>query len=161
MNAGVTDFNVLDIKVESLTAGGLWLRLSCFLGRLLFGSIGASLSGGALLPHYPGPVAFALLVNFQVGIQAIQQEGVYLRRHGNQRPEINLGNQLLQRDKPFAVQVGLNLIQLQAQGDERPANVALQHQVQIGLLLNSRFNLGFVIVGVDHRNRNGDGGHCQ
>ena len=156
MNAGVADFHALYVEVQRFAgAAALWLffggfgwRVGLFLLRLLFA-----------FRHDAGPVTGTVLINGQVGVQPAQQESVHPGRHGYQGPETDLRHQLVKLDQAFVFQGGLNVVQFQAQWDERPANIPGQNQVKVGFILDHFLDLWLIGVWVNNGDRDSDRGN--
>ena len=80
MHLGIADLNVFNVEVQRLAAGALALLCLFILGSGRF----LGCRSRRLLGHNAGPVAVALFVHFESGVQPVQYEGIHPRGHGNQ-----------------------------------------------------------------------------
>ena len=80
MHLGVADLHIFNIEVQGLAAGTLIFLCLLILGA---GRLCRCLTGG-LPGHDAGPVAIALFVYFEAGVQAVQHKGIYPWGHGNE-----------------------------------------------------------------------------
>ena len=163
LHPGVVDGKAVDVQLQRTLAGGRlavafgWRRR----GRRGLGAAFRRLDRQRLADVFP--VAVAVFVADQVQVQAFDPHIAHLHFAAQQRQYAYREAEHLQVGDRFGrfVQRGnARLVQLQAEpGEQAPANVAVQGQLDMSLVASQLADLVFVVVGIEEVGQGEAAGH--
>lgn len=170
-DAGVVDVEAVDVELDRGARAVVLRRLlRCLrLGALAVrcrrggGRSGRGLGLGRLADVFP--VALALLVADQVQAQAFDADRAHLYVLAQQRQDPHRQAEHLQVGERLGRRGGAGdagVVQLQAQpGEQAPADVALQVQLQVGLVAGDLADFVLVVIGIEQVGQGEAQGHDE
>ncbi len=154
VDARAVDDQAVDIQFDRLGARGRACRL---LGGWFGSTVGAA-GGGCAGSSWRGladifPVAAALFVALQVEVEAVDADIAHLHFAAQQRQHAHRQAKQAQVGKGLVGGAGAGqggLGQLQAEpGEQAPADIAIEGQLQVGLVAGQLTDFIFVVVGIE------------